>query len=213
MSEPTEAEIPWKPLEERRQEHRTKTRAVLQTAARLFLQHGPHRVSMNEIARHLNITKPALYNYFKSKNDILIECFRTGKATVGEQLQEVETQQLTGLEKLRRFMEMYAKLGTTDYGACMIRLDDRELPDDQRREVRSYKRAIDQRVRAIIQEGMADGSIRSCDVRLATFAILGSLNWIGQWYSSHGAHTPEEIGREFAHQLIEGLAARRREGG
>jgi hypothetical protein len=90
----------------------------------------------------------------------------------------------------------------------MIRLEDRELPDDLRKQVRQYKRGIDMRVRAMIAKGIKDGSIVVCDIRLTTFAILGALNWIGQWFRSDGANDANQIGREFALRLTSGLAAR-----
>lgn len=203
-------EVPWKPRAEREREHQAKREAVLRTAARLFLDRGSARVSMNDVAARLNVTKPALYTYFESKDEILAECIRQGDAIVREGLLEVEAQGGSGLDRLRSFIREYARLGTTDYGACIIRLDDRALPDRERDEARRAKRAIDARVRAIIEDGIADGSIARCDVRLATFAVIGALNWIGQWYSPEGANTPEEIGEAFADHLIEGMRRRAR---
>jgi AcrR family transcriptional regulator len=204
------AEIPWKPRAERERDHEAKREAVLRTAARLFLERGSARVSMNDVAERLNVTKPALYTYFESKDDILAECLRQGDAAVREGLLKVEAQGGSALDRLRSFIREYARLGTTDYGACIIRLDDRALPDRERDEARRAKRAIDARVRAIIQAGIVDGSIARCDVRLATFAVIGALNWIGQWYRPDGASTPAEIGEAFAEYLIDGLRRRAR---
>lgn len=201
-------ETPWKPLEDRQHDRDARKHAVLRMAAKLFSERGFHRVTMKELAEHLNITKPALYNYFDSKSAILTECFRLGKAVVEADLLERESYGGSGLEKLRHFVRRYTCLGTTDYGACMFRLDDRELPDAERREVRGHKRTIDAKVRALIREGIADGSVLPmCDVRLTAFAILGALNWIAQWYRPDGEHTPEEIGDEFAARLVDGIAS------
>jgi AcrR family transcriptional regulator len=202
------AETPWKPRLERERDREKKRQAVLRTAAQLFLERGSARVSMNDVAERLNVTKPALYTYFKSKDEILAECIRTGAAAVRDGLQRVEAQGGSGLDRLHAFIREYARLGTTDYGACIIRLDDRALPDRERKEARRGKREIDARVRAIIAEGISDGSIVRCDLRLATFAVLGALNWIGQWYSPAGANTPEEIGEAFAAYLVDGLGRR-----
>lgn len=204
------AEIPWKPRADREREHEAKREAVLRTAARLFLERGSARVSMNDVAERLNVTKPALYTYFESKDDILAECLRQGDAIVREGLLKVEAQRGPAVDRLRSFIREYARLGTTDYGACIVRLDDRALPERERAEARRAKRAIDARVRAIIEDGIADGSIAKCDVRLATFAVIGALNWIGQWYRPDGANSPEEIGDAFAEYLVEGLRRRSR---
>lgn len=191
-------ESPWPPVQDRESQRLIKRNAVLKTAARMFLQHGLHRVTMNEIAKNLNITKPALYNYFKSKNDIVLECYRLGNALIVGVLESVEAENTTGLLKLRKFISEYAVMTTIDFGACIISFDDRELPEEYMQEVLQYKRTINDKVREIIFAGIADGSIIECNVKLTTFAIFGALNAIGQWYDINGELSPRQIGDEFA---------------
>ena len=72
---------PWMPFESRRRARDEKREAVLRTAVALFLEQGYHRVTLNHVADRLNITKPALYNYFRSKDEILFECWALGART------------------------------------------------------------------------------------------------------------------------------------
>lgn len=196
----------WKTTERRQQEREEKRMAVLLTAAEMFLERGSHRVTMTDIADQLGITKPALYNYFTSKDAILLECFRQSNLVIVAQLDVIEQAGRDGLTQLQAFIRAYTRLVAVDYGSVMIRLEDRELPDPLREEVRGYKRAIDARVRAIVAKGMEDGSILLCDIKLATFAILGALNWIGQWFRSDGPASVEQVGDEYAQRLTIGLA-------
>ena len=69
------------PFESRRRARDEKREAVLRTAVQLFLEQGYHRTTLNEVAERLNITKPALYNYFRSKDEILFECWAIGAGT------------------------------------------------------------------------------------------------------------------------------------
>lgn len=195
----------WKSLKERQRLRAEKKNAVLRKAARLFLAQGYHRTNLNDVAEQLNITKPALYNYFASKDEILFECFRLGHEMILRQMTEIEESLISGLEKVSRFIRAYARLMTTDYGACMVRLDERELPGPTLRSVRAFKRDIDDRLRKFVSTGISDGSIVPCDVKLTTFAIAGSLNWIGLWYKPEGA-SPDRIGEEFAVRLVGGIA-------
>ena len=41
-------------------------------AVRLFFKDGYHRTPLARVAERLNITKPALYNYFRSKEEIFL---------------------------------------------------------------------------------------------------------------------------------------------
>ncbi len=46
---------------------------VLDTASKLFSEFGFLGVSMEDIAKHLNITKAGLYYHFKSKKDLFLQ--------------------------------------------------------------------------------------------------------------------------------------------
>jgi hypothetical protein len=87
-------------------------------------------------------------------------------------------------------------------------LDDSELSAAARREVRTLKRRIDASIRGYIEDGIADGSIASCNPKLAAFAAAGAINWIGTWYRPDGGMTADEIASGFAELLTRGLAKR-----
>ncbi|MFO1114398.1 MAG: TetR/AcrR family transcriptional regulator [Beijerinckiaceae bacterium] len=203
---------PWAPFEDRRRARDEKKHAVLRMAAQLFLDVGYHRATLNEVATRLNITKPALYNYFRSKEEILDECYRLGQQMAEDAIAEIDEAGGDGLTRLRKLIRAYALLMTIDFGMCLVRLDDRELSEDAHRRVRAEKRQDDRAFRRYIEAGVADGSIVDCDPKLAAFAIAGSLNWIGHWYREGGTYSAEEIANQFADLLTTGLQARRTRG-
>jgi len=205
---PSSDSSPWMPFESRRRARDEKREAVLRTAVHLFLEQGYRRATLNEVAERLNITKPALYNYFRSKEEILFECCALGQERVDEVISEINAGGGTGLAKLRKLIRAYAGVMTTDYGASLVRFDTRDLTDKNSKIVRAAKKSIDLTFRKFIAEGIADGSIRPCDAKLAAFAIAGSLNWIGHWFQRDGEMSAEEVADEFAVRLTEGLAAR-----
>jgi AcrR family transcriptional regulator len=189
----------------RRRDPVSKREAVLQTAAQLFLDKSYGRTSMNDVARKLKITKPALYYYFENKEEILLECYRWGTALIQKSLAEVAAGG-TGLEKVRAFIVLYVKVLTVNFGRCVVRLDEGELSAGARAEVRAYKRRIDRTLRSFVQQGIDDGSIKPCDPKLAAFAIAGAVNWMCVWYRPDGDLSAEEIAAQFARTLTEGLA-------
>jgi AcrR family transcriptional regulator len=203
------AEAPlWAPFEDRRRARDEKRDAVLRMAVQLFLEEGYHRTTLNDVATRLNITKPALYNYFRSKEDILIECYRLGQEMFEVSIAAIERASGNGLDKLRQMIRAYAQVMTSDFGMCLVRLDDRELSEEARANVRRAKRKYDTAFRTHIAQGIHDGSIVACDPKLATLAIAGSLNWIGHWYRPDGELSAATIADEFALRLTEGLSAR-----
>jgi len=194
----------------RRRDPVTKREAVLKTAAQLFLEKSFGRTSLNEVAKRLNITKPALYHYFHNKEDILLGCYGWGTRLIEESLSEISERDGTGLEKVEAFIYSYANVMTVNFGRCVMRLDEGDLSPEARAEVRACKKKIDRRLRSFIQEGIDDHSIAPCDTKIAAFAIAGALNWICMWYEPEGALSAEEISSQFARTLTRGLAGNKR---
>jgi len=197
---------PWLPFESRRRARDEKREAVLRTAVQLFLDHGYHRVTLNEVAERLNITKPALYNYFRGKDEILFECWSMGAELVDSVIAGINAEGGSGLARLRKLVHAYAGLMATDFGASLVRFDLRDLAEKNAALARVAKQRIDATFRKYISAGIADGSIKRCDPKLAAFAIAGSLNWIGHWYRRDGELSPSAIADEFTERLTEGLA-------
>src|SRR5215471_14675106 len=106
----------WKAFADRRRDPETKREAVLHAAAQLFLEKSYGRTSMNDVADRLNITKPALYHYFRNKEEILLECYRLGVGMVEGILNDIAAQYGTGLEKVEAFIYSYANVMTVNFG-------------------------------------------------------------------------------------------------
>jgi AcrR family transcriptional regulator len=203
------ARRPWKGFRVRQRDGDAKREAVLETAAHLFLERGYRSTSLRELAALLKITKPALYYYFQNKEQILVECYRAGIASIEGLLEEGELESGSGLERVEAYLRVYATaIVSHDFGRCVAMLDDSELSSAARREVRVLKRRIDDSIRGYIEEGIEDGSIDNCDPKLAAFAAAGAINWIGTWYRPDGGLTQEAIATGFAELLTRGLARR-----
>ena len=142
---------PWMPFESRRRARDEKREAVLRTAVQLFLEQGYHRTTLNDVAERLNVTKPALYNYFGGKDEILYECWAIGQERVDDCLGEIASGGGTGLAKLRKLIVSYAEVMTTDYGKSLVRFDVRDLTEHNRKIVQLAKKKIDRAFRDYIR--------------------------------------------------------------
>ena len=184
----------WKAFASRRRDPATKREAVLQTAAQLFLEKSYGRTSLNDVAERLNITKPALYHYFRNKEEILLECYRLGTALIEEILNDIAAHCGTGPRK---------------GGSLHLRL--RQRHDGQFRPLRhapGRRRSVERcRLRKCAptsarSTAACDRSFRKASTtarsrratpKIAAFAIAGALNWICIWYEPDGPSPPEEI--------------------
>jgi AcrR family transcriptional regulator len=201
-------ESPWPKREDRERERELKRDAVLETAVRLFNRNGFHATSLSDVADALNVTKPTIYHYFASKDEIVFECLRRGVEMIREGARDVERQGGNGMERLQAHMRSYAMVMTDDFGMCVTRTADQDLSEGSRKRFRAMKRETDQLIRRVIQEGIDDGSIAPGDPRVFTFTLAGALNWIARWYDPEGPLTREQIADGCVKLLVEGLAPR-----
>ncbi len=87
-----------------------KKQLVINTAMKLFAQNGYHATSMQEVADKCGIAKGSLYNYFSSKEDLLLSVYQYYYNLMrGNILKAVEKSGLEPLEQLRLKVEMQLK--------------------------------------------------------------------------------------------------------
>ena len=192
----------------RPREHALKREAVILAAARAFAARGYHNTSLDDLAASLKVTKPTLYLYVPNKEAILFECFRAGLEQIQASLQDSERGQGPARERLFTFIRGYASAIVGDFGWCMLRAEDQHLGAVMSRRIKLLKAGIDRRMRALIEAGVADGSIRPCDTRMTAFALAGALNWMGHWYREDASLKPREIADRFIDVFNRGLRGR-----
>lgn len=206
MTKP-EPSSPWAPSSGRQKVRTDKREAVLRTAARVFNEKGYHAGTLDEVAERLNVTKPTLYYYVKSKEDILFECVRIGLTMLQDAIREVGASGGSAAEKLMAAMHKYTEIVTMDFGMCVIRVGEDPLPLESRRKLRRLKAGIDREFRELIRQGVEEGSMTTCDPKIAAFTLVGALSWIGRWYRPDGPLKPQDIARQCIALLANGLCS------
>ena len=198
----------WSGRRRRRQDHELKREAVIRAAAQAFHERGYHNTSLDDIANTLGVTKPTVYYYVASKEQLLFECFRAGLEPIRGALAAAERSSGSARERLERVIADYARAIASEYGWCMVRAEHQDLGPELSSEVRALKSEIDQGIRRLLRRGVDDGSLQPCDPRIAAFAIAGALNWIAHWYREGQSMSAAEVARAYVAFLLEGLAPR-----
>lgn len=199
---------PWAPADKRAQQREIKRNAVLQTAAQLFNERGFHATSLDDIAERLNVSKPTLYYYIESKDQILLECVRIALDLMHAGIGEVRAAGGSAIDQLQACMRIYADIVMQDFGMCVIRIGEDPLPAPLKKELRHLKAGIDQQFRDLIDAGIAEGSLAPCDPKMAAFMLAGALSWVGRWYRADGDLTPEQITQQGIDLLLNGVLQR-----
>ena len=79
-------------------------------------------------------------------------------------------------------LRQYAQAVASEFGWCMVRAEHQDLSPAMSAHIRALKAEIDQGIRRLLRDGVQDGSIQACDVKMTAFALAGALNWIAHWY-------------------------------
>jgi AcrR family transcriptional regulator len=200
---------PWRASRERQHDREVKRDAVIRAAAHAFNHKGYHNTSLDDIAAALEVTKPTVYYYVTNKEQLLFECFVAGVEQIRAGFREARDQDIPARERLQAVLRHYAKAMASEFGWCMVRVEDQDLSPDMSSHIKAMKSEIDQGIRRLIREGVQDGSIHPCDPKMTAFALAGSLNWIAHWYRENKSMSGAEIADAFITVFDNGLQPRR----
>lgn len=179
---------------------------VLKAAAHCFNQKGYSGTSLKDVAARLGLTDPALYYYVRSKEELVYLCYVRAAEVGSEAIELAVAAGGTGLDKVNRYIGHHVKSLVGARGPLAIMSEIPSLEAAHRDEVLELSREHSAAFEALIEEGIADGSIAKCDVRMTGNAIMGAINWVPKWY--HGDESvAAQIVAEFPRILSSGLAA------
>src|SRR5262249_54892679 len=157
---------PWRASRERQHDREVKREAVIRAAAHAFNRKGYHNTSLDDIAAALEVTKPTVYYYVTNKEQLLFECFVAGIEQIRAGFRDAKSLEGPGRERLNSVLRNYAQVMASEFGWCMVRVEDQDLSPTMSDHVKALKVEIDQAIRRLIREGVQDGSIHPCDPKM-----------------------------------------------
>ncbi|MBM4439319.1 MAG: TetR family transcriptional regulator [Candidatus Rokubacteria bacterium] len=178
--------------------HEVLRAGILTAAADLFRQRGYRAATLDEIARKVGVSKPTLYGYFRSKEELLAAIFHRTMSLFERDLEAIRASADDPPARLRRVIRFHvgAVIAERSFLAVFFG-EEANLPPRLGRAIRRRKARYDRTVRAIVEAGVRDGSIRADNPRLLVFALLGMANWVYQWYDPAGAWDADTIAASF----------------
>jgi TetR/AcrR family transcriptional regulator len=173
--------------------HGIKRQEVLREAAASFNFKGYHATSLNEIAASLGVTKAALYHYFPNKNSLLAACFEQAMDVAFASLERGRKEGKNGRDRLVLTISGYVSQLIDELNCCVVLMEEQALEPGDRAKLVRQRDKFERALRALVKEGIEDGSVVPCDPKLAIFVILGAMNWVPKWFKPSGAWKPEQL--------------------
>jgi AcrR family transcriptional regulator len=182
-------------------------RTALEAAAKLFAQRGFGGTNLQDIADALGISRPALYYYFKSKEEILASLVDEVTVFSGHQATELASKaDFNPSETLRQMAFSHAKWlleHTVEFR--VVDRTENDLPAATRRTHDKAKRALLDNFTRTIERGIELGHFRPVDATVAAFSIIGMCNWTAWWFVPEGRVALDEIARSIGDFAVAGL--------
>jgi AcrR family transcriptional regulator len=178
--------------------HEVLRAGILTAAADLFRARGYRATTLDEIARKVGVSKPTLYGYFRSKEELLAAIFHRTMSMFERDLGHIRTSRDDPATQLRQLIRFHvgAVIAERSFLAVFFG-EEANLPPTLSRAIRRRKARYDRMVRAIVEAGRRQGSIRTDEPRLLVFALLGMANWVYQWYDPKGTWNADTIAAQF----------------
>ena len=181
-------------------------KSILDTATELFDQRGYTETRMQDIASAMGVTRPSLYYYFSSKEEILVALL-IDLISVEKVLMGVDDPALPALDRLRDLMRRIGRQ-VVDQPA-RLRIVNRhfaQVPEKFRKEFTRQRRRVRAALTATIRAAVTEGALRPVDPELATSIIFGAITGIGDWYHPSSATSAEETIETITSVLLIGIA-------
>jgi len=155
-----------------------KRKALLQAASEVMLEYGPHKTTLDDIAKRAGMAKTSLYYYFRDKGDI----FRAIVKNDMEQLLDIISQAVAGAqtaeEKILAFsVARYNFIAEKAQQANrQIAIEFRSLEGVFETEREFYLQSCKQIIERILQEGIEKGELMPLeDIELVSLIMVSSM--------------------------------------
>ena len=169
---------------------------LLKAAATCFNQKGYSGTSLKDVANHLGVTDAALYYYVRNKEELVYQCYLRGAELGREAMDRAHAEGGNGFEQAFLYIRYHVEVMVGDRGPVAIMSEIPSLRAPHRDEILEISRNHSKEFERILKQGIEDGSIGQCDVRMTGNVIMGAINWIPKWFHGEPA-TAEKVLAEF----------------
>src|SRR3989304_285495 len=158
------------------EEQAKRRHEIFHQVVNIFLKKGFQETSMREIAEAAGLGKSTLYDYFKTKDEILVYFFEDQLNDLTEEAQKIAMQNKSADKRLRQIMLMHLKFLQANKNLFMkLSLEAQRLKLESQKQIQEKRHAYQDLIRALIDEGIREGAFRKVDSLLAARILITSM--------------------------------------
>jgi AcrR family transcriptional regulator len=182
--------------------------AIHEAALELFARLGYHATSMRAIASEARVQPAAIYHWYASKEEILVSLQddfmeRLTERVVGA----VERQERPALRLAAGVREHVVFHGLHTRAAFVTDSEIRALTEGPRAALVAKRDEYQRMFGEMIRDGIRDGTLRTSDVPVATYAILLQCTGVALWFDPSGPLALDEVAELHVELVLGSLRA------
>lgn len=175
-------------------------------ATHLIYTVGYEAMNMRDLAAGINRKPGSLYNYFKSKQDLLFSIVEEHMVLVIEAANAAVDPAAKPLDRLIQFIEFHITYHLDKRELLYVVSSElRSLTRENRAKIIKYRQQYEALLQGMLDEGKAAGDFAMRDTKIATFSILAVLTGISTWYQYAGRFSPKEIVDAHVELILNGV--------
>lgn len=179
---------------------------IFNAAVKLFVEKGFNETSMRAIADATGVGKSTLYDYFPSKDEMLIAFVVDEVGHMTTAAGEILAQDLSAGEKYRRILRKHMEHVLENKPLYMrLTFETQRLSFENQQRIQAHRHAYQDMLCGLVSQGIQDGEFRSVNPLIAVrgmFSLLTSFI-----YTSRPTGSPEEMIGEAFDIFFKGLEA------
>lgn len=175
---------------------------IIDVALQAFATRGFDATTTADIADTLQMTGPALYHYFRTKEELLFACMEQILDGLHAEMSAAAAGPGSPRERLARVLRAQLRVELREGGAASLvnahlygpQYLTQVLSTERREALRLKQRALVHLLRGLIEEGMAQGEFAVNQSTVATFNVLAVVQYSSVWYRPRkGQRLPDLI--------------------
>jgi AcrR family transcriptional regulator len=188
---------------------RTDARDRLVAAAvESFASKGFHGTTTRDIASAAGMSPAALYVHHRSKEDLLHLISRTGHELTLRLVQEgvASADEPVGrlVAVVRGFVVHHARNHTS---ARIVNYELAALSPAHLEEIAGLRRAIEQELRDVVEDGVRRGAFTTSNPRMTALALLSLGIDVARWFRDEGEWDPEDVAAHYCELALNMVGA------
>ena len=191
---------------------RLSQESFLRAATELINQQGYRGASVDRISATLKVTKGAFYHHNETRDQLVVACFERTFDIVRQAQDLAMAEEMDGLTHVSAAMVSLVARQMRPEGVLLRTSALTTIGPELRREMAQRLSHSTWRFADMLNDGLVDGSVRLCDMRIASEAVTATINAAEELQRWVPSATADNAAHLYVRPLLHGFSAMREEG-